>query len=97
MKMAKYIDSQYDRGKMTAAETKRWDIVNSAFRQYSLKDADFEKSACDRALAMSLDEAKKGKDIGAEKKLKDLMYTLKREPRRVEEYREKVPAPKRSL
>ena len=25
---------------------------------------------------MSMDEAKKGKDIGAEKKFKDLMYTL---------------------
>ena len=229
MKMAKYIDSQYDLGKMTAAETKRWNIVNSAFRQYTQNDENFEKSAgefkytemlgkkgeqykhghgcyknlfygsleksavetgkeyqkkngdtkcaeavkakayqvvmtdvvegtfahaknvsytkinnaydstadkkqrgdfikglpasfkthfeklildgagkgtfnskyasdsCDKALAMSMDEAKKGKDVAAEKKLKDLMNTLKRDPRRVDKYREKVPAPKKSI
>ena len=54
-------------------------------------------SACDRALAMSMDEAKKRKDIVAERKLKDQMHLLKREPGRVEQYREKVPAPKKSL
>ncbi|MBR3537819.1 MAG: hypothetical protein IKN79_01950 [Eubacterium sp.] len=57
----------------------------------------YASDACDKALAMSMDEAKKGKDVAAEKKLKDLMNTLKRDPRRVDKYREKVPAPKKSI
>ena len=229
MKMAKYLDSQYDLGQMTTAEAGRWNIVNSAFRQYTQDDASFEKSsggfeykemlgkkgkpykhgqgcykelfygsleksavetgkeyqekpkdpkcaeavkttayqvvmtdvvegsfangknatykkindaldstadkkqrnefidglpasfktnfenlildgagkgtfnkdfasdACDKALAKSLDDAKKGKNVAAEKKLKDLVSKLKRDPKRVDKFREKAPAPKKSL
>ena len=53
--------------------------------------AGFASDSCDKALAMTLDDAKKAKDTQTELKVKHLMDKLKRNPRQVEKLREKAP------
>ena len=74
----------------------------------------FASEACDRALAMTMDERKKAADAEkaknagnaknanrssnseAERKLDELSDVLKRDPKRVNQFREKAPAPEKS-
>ena len=94
-------------------------ILDSARKgTFTLKSA---SDACDKALAMTMDERKKASDAKnvknaeneknagnakkannsakseAERKLDDLVDVLKRNPRRIEQLREKAPGPKKSL
>ena len=68
----------------------------------------FASDACDKALAMTMDERKKATDAGnaknankstksqAEKQLDELLDMMKRDSRRVNQFREKAPAPEKS-
>ena len=81
-------------------------ILDSAWQgTFNRKSA---SDACDKALAMTMDERKKAADAGnaknankstksqAEKQLDELLDMLKRDSRRVNQFREKAPAPEKS-